>query len=117
MHAWRGRVVSYFLRATRWVKAEPAAVFVALLELALRKALDAAVAARTEVTFGGARCCASAEPAADFEVLLASLLRRTFEAAVAARLLVTSDLLAIANSLGCLTRLLDYIYWRRVIKN
>ena len=89
----------YFLRVTRCVSAEPAAVFEALLELALLKALEAAVAARTEVTFGGAWCWARAEPAADFAVLLASVLRRIFDAAVAARLLVTSGLLAIANSL------------------
>ena len=84
----------------RCVSAEPAAVFAALLELELRSALEAALAARPEVVFGGDLCCARAEPAADFELLLESLLRSTLEAADAALLLVTSGLLAIASSFG-----------------
>lgn len=36
----------YFLRLGRWVNAEPAAVFAALLAVLLRNTFDAAVAAR-----------------------------------------------------------------------
>lgn len=73
------------------VSAEPAAVRAALLEPALLRALDAAVAARLEVVFVVERCD-SAEPAADLADLLDPLSRSTFDAADAARLLVTSDL-------------------------
>lgn len=93
---------NYFFLGVRCVKAEPAAVLVDLLELAFRKAVEAAVAAFAEVTFGGALCCESADPAADFAVLLELSLRNTFDAAVAARLLVISGLLAMLSSYGWL---------------
>lgn len=82
----------------RCVSAEPAAVFVDLLDSALRNVVDAAEAAFVDVTFEGVLCCDKAEPAADFADLLASLLRNTLDAAVAARLLVTSGLLAMLCS-------------------
>lgn len=47
---------NYFFLGVRCVSAEPAAVLVDLLELAFRNALEAAVAAFAEVTFGGALC-------------------------------------------------------------
>lgn len=46
----------HFFRVVRCVSAEPAAVFVDLLDPALRSAVDAAVAAIVDVTFGGALC-------------------------------------------------------------
>jgi hypothetical protein len=106
----------YPFREGRWVSAEPADVFAALLELALRRALDAAVEAFADVTLGGDLRCESADPAADFDVLLESELRNTFDAAVAARLLVTSGLLAIASSCGWCGRLLDHVDRRSVIE-
>ena len=81
------------------MRADPADVFEDLLEPELRSAVDAADAARPDVTLSGALCCDNAEPAADLEDLLESLLLSTFEAAVAARLLVISDLFAMGCSL------------------
>lgn len=80
------------------MRAEPAAVFVDLLELVLRRAVDAAVAAFVDVALLGDLCWDNAEPAADFADLLALSLRSTLEAAVAACLLVTSDLVAMILS-------------------
>ena len=52
----RSKCLAYFFRVARCVSAEPAAVFVDLLDPALRNAADAAVAAFVDVTFGGALC-------------------------------------------------------------
>lgn len=46
----------HFFLFVRCVSAEPAAVFVDLLDPALRSAVDAAAAAFVDVTFGGALC-------------------------------------------------------------
>jgi hypothetical protein len=54
----------------RWVSADPANVFAALLELEFRNVLEAAEAAFDEITFDEVLCCERAEPAADFADLL-----------------------------------------------
>ena len=94
----------YFFRLGRWVMAEPEEVFAVLLEPLLRRVLEAADAARLEVTFVVLRCD-RAEPAADFADLLDLLSLRTREAADAARLLVFSVLLAILYCLHLMSEL------------
>ena len=75
-----------------------------LLEPRLRRVLEAADAARPEVTLVVFRCD-KAEPAADFADLLDVLSLRTREAADAARLLVFSVLLAIPCCLHLMSEL------------
>ena len=105
------------LRFGRCVKVEPAAVFDALLVLPLRSVLEAADAARPEVTLAGAIRWANAKPAADFAALLVDLLLKTFEAALAARLLVCSLFLAICSYLSIVCKLFPDVNRRCVAEH
>lgn len=76
----------------RWESALPAADFEGELVRLSRRTFDAALAARSEVTFLGALRCESALPPAVFDFDPVDLLRRVLDAFEAARFPVTLDL-------------------------
>ena len=78
--------------------------------------LEAAVAAKLEVTFVGACLCERAEPAADLAALLALGFCKILDAAVAALFPVVS-FFAIALYLRFLFVFLQQAYWRRIFYN
>ena len=107
-------ISSYFLLFGLWVRADPEDVLADLLESLLRRAFEAADAARLEVTFLLFRCD-RAEPADDLADLLAPLLLRTLDAAVAARLLVCSLFFAVCNLLLVCFEVCDDNDWRSIV--
>lgn len=107
---------SYFCLFCRCVRAEPEAVFAALLVPALRSTFDAAAAEEPNVTFSGALLWDNAEPAADLADLLAFGLRNTLDAAVAARFPVTSLFCAMILSLRRSTDSVSNIDGRRTLE-